>query len=316
MPKQLANQCFAHRHMTPQEFGVYEYVGAVTHKSGVFFMDAESLAREFEGRGWRVFHDIVNGLAAKGWLRLIRAKTRTKNGTFAPAQYARVEHPEWFKAHPDECRATAPKCSGPLQPESEPLQPGATTTAPKCKKVCKEETSKEKSVIESEPDANNAPPLAFSKPKASGKDRKSLGREAALVEEIKKVALDASDCKAVFWGKDSKAIRQILIENPSLDRNDVLNAVRNRVSDKDEFRLTHCGAEIAEILLALIQYKAEAPEERARIEAAKAASIAAGREADAVEREALLKRIAEDEEASARMEALFGQVSTVAQSQV
>ena len=67
-----------------------------------------------------------------------------------------------------------------------------------------------------------------SKPKAAGRDKTEA---MALVNEIKKVALDASDGKAVFYAKNSQAIEDALIDNPALARDALLSAVRTRVQD-------------------------------------------------------------------------------------
>lgn len=122
--------CFTHRHLLPQEFGVYSYIDAVTYKSGVFYM-SESLAAEFQGVSSRTLYRIVTSLQKKGWLRLIKSAGRTKYGTFTPAQYAKVSHEEWVKIHPGHCRVNVP--SEPLSPvtadethelqETEPLTP-------------------------------------------------------------------------------------------------------------------------------------------------------------------------------------------------
>jgi hypothetical protein len=136
--------------------------------------------------------------------------------------------------------------------------------------------------------------LSHSKPKAAGRDR---AEAKALVNEIKKAALDASDGKVVFYAKNSKAIEQALIDNPALARESLLVAVRTRVQEMgtDEFRLAHCGSEIAEMLAPLVEYKTDARKAQARQDAEYAAVIAAAAERHRREEEELLAKRAEAE---------------------
>jgi hypothetical protein len=126
--------CFAHRHMTPQEFGVYKYIEAVSHESGVFYSDGHSMAKEFEAREGRTCKRLIDSLAKKGWLRLLVAPARNAQGIFTCAQYTLVEHEEWIKTHSNQCRRdplppvttdnTAATCDN-----EQPLHPVAVETS-------------------------------------------------------------------------------------------------------------------------------------------------------------------------------------------
>jgi len=174
--------CFAHRHMTPQEFGVYKYIEAVSHESGVFYSDGHSMAKEFEAREWRTCKRLIDSLAKKGWLRLLVAPARNAQGIFTCARYALVEHEEWVKTHSNHCRRdplpsvttdnTAATCDNeqplhpvavetsiatsdngnplqletpPLPPVSQPLPRVTTSVASNGNKSSKAEVRKEKS---------------------------------------------------------------------------------------------------------------------------------------------------------------------------
>jgi hypothetical protein len=137
-----------------------------------------------------------------------------------------------------------------------------------------EEIKEEKREERDQKSPSAPPPPHTAKPKPS-RSRSTGGQEIdALVQDIKKVALDASEGKAVFYGKNTKAIEEALRSLPSPDRDSILSAVRNRVRDMDEFQLKHCGSELAEMLVALIEYKYEAREARARQAEQEAARMA------------------------------------------
>ena len=167
-----------------------------------------------------------------------------------------------------------------------------------------EETKEESR--EEEHDAPSAPSrTSKSKPSRS---RSTGGQDmGALVQAIKKAALDVSEGKAVFYGKNTKAIKQALIDNPSLDRESILSAVRSRVRDMDEFQLKHCGSDLAEVLVALIQYKDEAREAQERQDA-RVAEILAESEASskAKAEERAREEQSEEEERTRCIDGLFG----------
>lgn len=146
-------QCFANVHLTPQEYGVYCVIGALSYDSGVFYMDNETLAGCFTGRRPRVFSDLVTSLYRKGWLRMVKPSARNKFGIPTPCQYAVVKHDEWLESHSDKtCRkppadsahtdasgckhatANAAGCIG-------PMQQGASSIAAGCIYLTKENPS-------------------------------------------------------------------------------------------------------------------------------------------------------------------------------
>lgn len=101
--------CFDHNHLTFEEFGVYSYVRAVSHKSHVFYSDGRQLAAEFEGEGKNPAYRVINNLVKKGWLVLIKEGGRTRFGTISPNQYEAVDHETWAAAHPGQCQQPVPK---------------------------------------------------------------------------------------------------------------------------------------------------------------------------------------------------------------
>lgn len=110
-------RCFAHNHMTIEEFGAYEYIISVSHASGVFYMDGRGLAEQFAGTGKNSAYRVVEQLESKGWIVRLAAGGRSKNGTFQPTQYRPVTHDEWTKAHPNLC-VTSPRNGTGTSPEN------------------------------------------------------------------------------------------------------------------------------------------------------------------------------------------------------
>jgi hypothetical protein len=165
---------------------------------------------------------------------------------------------------------------------------------PDGEEVIREEIKEEKREERDQESPSALASLSTSKPKAAGRDK---AEAKALVREIKKAALDASDGKAVFYAKNSQVIEQALIENPALTRHSLLPAVRTRVQEMgtDEFRLAHCGSEIAEMLAPLVEYKADVREAQARQDAQAQAILAGVAERHKRDEEELLAKRAEAE---------------------
>jgi hypothetical protein len=263
--------------MTPQEFGVYKYIEAVSHKSGVFYCDAKAMADEFEGRAWRTFQDLVEKLFEKGWLQMLSASGRNAQGLYYCAQYAIVSHDDWTKTHAKKCRlkpseeletdtTVAADRNGqplqldsqplqptaqPLQPTAQPLQPAVASIAANCNKVSKEKYSKEKREKKSKKEplqqsaTDNQNPSSFSSstPKASGKKKRA---EHPWVIDIVREALKTNDA-AHFETWDRMAISEVLHKNPDFEREEALTATRLfivRLGD-DKYELAKAGKGLA-----------------------------------------------------------------------
>jgi hypothetical protein len=120
--------------------------------------------------------------------------------------------------------------------------------------------------------AKTAPVRSWSK--ANPADRESA---KSLVEEIKRVALDITEGQATFYAKASQSMAKTILEK-SLKREFVLAAVRERVSDMvgNSFRLQHCGAELAEMLGPITEYKIAATAAKESLERSIASSVESG----------------------------------------
>jgi hypothetical protein len=258
--------CFAHRHMTPAEFGVYKYIEATSYSSGVFYSDSRSLENEFEGRQWRTFQRLTDSLYQKGWLKLLQAPIRNeRTGQYSPAQYSLVSHGTWAKTHPNRCKRKKPlsptttenssdplpsvttdnplpSVSQPLSPVSAPLSFLASAVVTSDTKVSKEKLSKEK---REKKNKKEPPSFSSSTPKAAGKEKV----EHPWVIDIVREALNTSDA-AHFETWDRMAISEVLYKNPDFEREEALTATRlfiGRLRDDDSggFKLTKAGKGLA-----------------------------------------------------------------------
>ena len=97
--------CYAHQHLRPQEFGLYEVCLRLTSggKKTLFF-DGRSIARMFRGASRSSIYRYRDCLIADGWLKplnlLANGRTpRKPNGQNAPTEYHIVSHAEWVVGH-------------------------------------------------------------------------------------------------------------------------------------------------------------------------------------------------------------------------
>jgi hypothetical protein len=96
--------CFAHNHMTPKEFGVYQYALAVSHTSGKFFFDGRGTASQFAGTKKDAVYPIASRLEKMGWFVVLKASERNELGMWTPTEYQVLNHEDWQKTHGGQCR--------------------------------------------------------------------------------------------------------------------------------------------------------------------------------------------------------------------
>lgn len=100
----MTRSCFAHNHMTPKEFGVYQYALAVSHTSGKFFFDGRGTASQFAGTKKDAVYPIVSRLEKMGWFMVLKASERNELGMWTPTEYQVLNHEDWEKTHAGQCR--------------------------------------------------------------------------------------------------------------------------------------------------------------------------------------------------------------------
>jgi hypothetical protein len=103
-PQIISNKtCFAHRHLTVEEYGLWTHARQLAHESGIFYFDGRKIAQRFGETGKNTIYRIGKNLIRKGWLVILRKPKRLKNGMFSPGQYRPVSHEEWAAKHPGAC---------------------------------------------------------------------------------------------------------------------------------------------------------------------------------------------------------------------
>jgi hypothetical protein len=105
-----AKQCFAHFHMTPEEYGLWYYCRCVSKLSSTVYLSGREIAKEFEGVSKNVIYRIGDSLTAKGWFRDLAPYHRNaKTGTLVPRTVYALTHEEWVAKYSDiGCRPPKP----------------------------------------------------------------------------------------------------------------------------------------------------------------------------------------------------------------
>lgn len=119
----MSIKCFANCHMTPEEFGLWNYCRSVSHESGVVYLSGREIAKAFSGISKNVIYRIANQLIAKGWLRVLAGYARNpKTGTLVPKKAYALDHSEWVAEYSAiECRPVPVPNSGQDAPAPVPL---------------------------------------------------------------------------------------------------------------------------------------------------------------------------------------------------
>jgi hypothetical protein len=99
----VTKTCFAHHHLTVEEYGLWTHARQLAHESGILYFDGRKIAKRFIETGKNTIYRIGHNLIRKGWLVIVREPKRLKNGMFSPGQYRPVSHDEWVAKHPGAC---------------------------------------------------------------------------------------------------------------------------------------------------------------------------------------------------------------------
>ena len=91
----MTTRCFAHQHMTPDEYGIYCFARMVAHGSGIFFGDGRAIAQAFRGTSKTGIYRKLKSLVRDGWMETLVPSVRQESGVFSCARYRVVDHDEW-----------------------------------------------------------------------------------------------------------------------------------------------------------------------------------------------------------------------------
>ena len=101
----LAKPCFAHRHMTPAEYGLYTHLREVSHPHYTYKFDDRTISDRFalrRGSSKDAVNRLRKSLAKQGFIEWLEPQKRT-GGKFAPRLGRIVSHREWAEKHPSRC---------------------------------------------------------------------------------------------------------------------------------------------------------------------------------------------------------------------
>jgi len=102
MKPATANQppkCFVNFHLTPEEFGLWNYLRSVSYESGIAYLSGRQIAQHFDDTDKNAVYRIIDRLFAKAWLEEFSPFYRTTNGSYVPRSAKVLDHATWVQAH-------------------------------------------------------------------------------------------------------------------------------------------------------------------------------------------------------------------------
>ena len=107
-PTQARPSCFAHRHMTGNEYAIYDLARSKSRKTGILILSSRRMANEFIGMSKTTANDTALSLVSKGWFDPVAPRSDGKP-TGIEARYRVLTHAQWIAKYPDkqasECRS-------------------------------------------------------------------------------------------------------------------------------------------------------------------------------------------------------------------
>ncbi|HET9406046.1 MAG TPA: hypothetical protein VFO39_02300 [Candidatus Sulfotelmatobacter sp.] len=94
-----APKCFANLHLTPEEFGLWEYLRSISYSTGVAYLSGRRIASDFVDTNKNAVYRIIDRLFEKGWLEEFSAFYRTKSGVYVPRSATVLTHESWVLKH-------------------------------------------------------------------------------------------------------------------------------------------------------------------------------------------------------------------------
>jgi hypothetical protein len=104
------SKCFANRHMTPEEYALWDVSRQISHQTGTLYFDGRAMATQFAGTSKSRIYRLAKRLLDKGWYELIAPRVRDKRtGLFSSTQYRVLSPDEWAERHPHVCAVSSPQ---------------------------------------------------------------------------------------------------------------------------------------------------------------------------------------------------------------
>ena len=119
--------CYAHRHMTLEEYGLWTDARDVSHGSGVFYFSGRAVAKHFRATRKHAIYRVSKSLLDSGWFEEIKESERDRmTGIYRAAEYRPLSHEEWAGKHPGQC-LTCPEPRTGANPETGLASPESWT---------------------------------------------------------------------------------------------------------------------------------------------------------------------------------------------
>jgi hypothetical protein len=229
--------CYERQHMTPAEYGLWEYARTVSHASGVFYLDCRKTQAEFSGTSKSTIYRLAGSLQQKGFFVLLREPQRTARGTKTAKEYRPLSHEEWAAQHPNvTCPArgtshvpetgqvaTCPKIEGSLsQNRVSPVPPVGRSLVFKSGNESLDKPSREnpRGAVLISPEFELIEP-----PKPS---TKSDPRHAATRVRILELHQESFGITSQWDGREGRELDRLLKANPSWSQDDLTRMVESR----------------------------------------------------------------------------------------
>lgn len=90
-----AQKCFANLHLTPEEYGLWEYLRSVSHSTGIAYLSGRRIASDFVDTNKNTIYRLIDRLFEKSWLEEFSAFYRTKSGMYVPRSAKVLTHDQW-----------------------------------------------------------------------------------------------------------------------------------------------------------------------------------------------------------------------------
>src|SRR5262245_32282628 len=98
-------KCYAHYHMTAQQYGFLDVCRALAHETGILYFNGPGIAARFQGMHKSTAYNLADSLLELGFFKLVKESHRRRDGTFSPKQYRVLSHDEWAAEHPNKCES-------------------------------------------------------------------------------------------------------------------------------------------------------------------------------------------------------------------
>ena len=103
MSNSPTTKCYAHYHLSPAEYAVWDVCRALSHDNGILYFSGRNVAARFKRLGKTGAYNLAASLLESGWFKLLKDSQRRRDGTWSPRQYKVLSHTEWAAEHPNSC---------------------------------------------------------------------------------------------------------------------------------------------------------------------------------------------------------------------